>query len=64
MHNRKQGGEAMFTLEEKEYLLKLLKKQKRNLFKPTPKIHQSLTEKLEQMIRNEKVNHKELKTRL
>ncbi len=54
----------MFTLEEKEYLLKLLKKQKRNLFKPTPKIHQSLTEKLEQMIRNEKVNHKELKTRL
>lgn len=54
----------MFTLEEKEYLLKLLRKQKRTWFQSKPNFHDQLTEKLEQMIRNEKVNQKQLKNRL
>lgn len=54
----------MFTLEEKEYMLELLRKRKRNLFKATPEVHARLQDKLEQMIRNEKVNHSSLKTRL
>jgi hypothetical protein len=47
----------LFTLEEKQYLLALLKKQGRFfLFRKKPRIHDQLREKLEQMIRNEKVN--------
>ncbi len=47
----------MLTLEEKKYLLQLLKKERRlALFAKTPEIHQKLTEKLEQMIRNEEIN--------
>jgi hypothetical protein len=59
----KRGGEAMFTLEEKQYMLKLLAKEKRsNWFglKKTPAVHPKLTEKLEQMVRNELVNKKHL----
>ena len=53
----------MFSLKEKLYLLELLKKQKRkSLFRlsKTPPEHASLVEKLEQMVRNEQVNHKHL----
>ncbi len=47
----------MFTLEEKQYLLSLLKQKRRFfMFKQTPKIHNQLIEKLEQMIRNETIN--------
>lgn len=51
----------MFTLIEKIYLLKLLKK-KGGLFKRISKedraTHQQLVDKLEQMIRNEQANKK------
>ncbi|GAA3408439.1 hypothetical protein ACFFNY_13060 [Paenibacillus hodogayensis] len=52
----------MFTMEEKEYMLKLLAKERRGLFglKKTPAVHVKLKEKLEQMIRNEQVNRKHL----
>lgn len=52
----------MFTLEEKEYMLKLLAKQGRGWFglKKRPAVHGKLKEKLEQMIRNEQVNRKHL----
>ncbi|MEF3310815.1 hypothetical protein PV433_18180 [Paenibacillus sp. GYB004] len=53
----------MFTLEEKQYMLKLLAKEKRsNWFglKKPPAVHPKLTEKLEQMVRNELVNKKHL----
>ena len=50
-------GNSLFTLEEKQYLLELLRKQGHFfLFRKKPKIHDQLREKLEQMIRNEKVN--------
>lgn len=53
----------MFTYEEKKYVLSLLKKEKRKFFlkKHHPEINDRLIEKLEQMIRNEEVNNKELK---
>lgn len=55
----------MFSYEEKEYLLTLLHKEKRrSLFKRPPKLHDRLTEKLEQMLRNERVNSTHLKSRL
>lgn len=47
----------LLTLEEKEYLLELLKKEKRRAwFKKLPAEHHKLVEKLEQMVRNEKIN--------
>ncbi|HEX7055726.1 MAG TPA: hypothetical protein VF260_00840 [Bacilli bacterium] len=47
----------MLTLEEKKYLLQLLKKKRRwAIWGKTPAIHRKLIEKLEQMIRNETVN--------
>lgn len=53
----------MFTLKEKLYLLQLLKKQKRRRFfgllKRDP-LHDQIVEKLEQMVRNELVNHEHL----
>ena len=50
---------AMFTLEEKKYLLELLLSQKRRTwFRKTPAIHDRLIEKLAQMIRNEEINLK------
>lgn len=53
----------MFTLKEKLYLLQLLKEQKRKRFfsfrKKDPS-HDSLVEKLEQMVRNEQVNREQL----
>jgi hypothetical protein len=51
----------MFTYEEKEYLLKLLKKENRKiLFKAQSdkELNRKLTEKLEQMLRNERINLK------
>ncbi|MFC0560510.1 hypothetical protein [Halalkalibacter alkalisediminis] len=55
----------MFNYEEKEYLLSLLKKQKRkSFFSKKNEINSRLIEKLEQMIRNEKVNYKETKNKL
>jgi hypothetical protein len=57
------GDGWMFSMEEKEYMLKLLAKEKRRgwfgLLK-TPAVHGKLKEKLEQMIRNEQVNRKHL----
>ena len=53
----------MFTLLEKQYLLKLLKRKKRWGWLKNEKADQMdliLIEKLEQMIRNELVNHKHL----
>lgn len=51
----------MFTLEEKIYLLKVLKRAKRwRLFRKLPRQHERLIEKLEQLIRNEQVNQNEL----
>jgi hypothetical protein len=53
----------MFTLEEKQYLLKVLAKEKRRSFWPgrkLPDVHDKITEKLEQMVRNEIVNKKHL----
>lgn len=51
----------MFNLEEKKYLLRLLKKERRKIFFKRPStVHQRLVEKLEQMVRNEEVNAKEL----
>lgn len=52
----------MFSLEEKQYLLQLLAKEKRGWFglRKTPAVHRKLKEKLEQMIRNEVVNQKHL----
>jgi hypothetical protein len=53
----------MFTMEEKEYMLKLLAKEKRRgLFglRKTPPVHGKLVEKLEQMVRNERVNRNHL----
>ncbi|MCM3636000.1 hypothetical protein [Paenibacillus camelliae] len=53
----------MFTLLEKEYLLKLLKRKKRWGWLRNEKADQMdviLIEKLEQMIRNERINHKHL----
>lgn len=53
----------MFTLEEKQYLLKLLAKEKRRSLFGLRKVsasHEKLTEKLEQMVRNEVVNKKHL----
>ena len=47
----------LMSYEEKVYLLKVLKQQKRrSLFQKTPELHDRLIEKLEQMIRNEDVN--------
>lgn len=50
----------MFTLEEKQYLLKLLKKRSRLswLGQSKNEVHKKLEEKLEQMIRNEIVNRR------
>ncbi|MFD1957418.1 hypothetical protein ACFSL6_25425 [Paenibacillus thailandensis] len=53
----------MFTLKEKQYMLELLKRNKRrSLFgsRTLPPEHDKLVEKLEQMVRNEKVNGKHL----
>lgn len=53
----------MFTLEEKEYMLKLLAGAKRKGWfglRKTPPVHDKLRQKLEQMIRNEVVNRKHL----
>lgn len=53
----------MLTLNEKLYLLKLLKAEKRKSFwgfrKKDP-VHDQLVEKLEQMVRNEQVNTEHL----
>lgn len=47
----------MLTHEEKLYLLKLLARDRRKLFyRKTPELNLRLTEKLEQMIRNERIN--------
>jgi ribosomal protein L30/L7E len=46
----------LMNYEEKVYLLKLLKKNRRSLFQKTPAIHDQLIQKLEQMIRNEEIN--------
>jgi len=53
----------MFTLAEKQYLLKLLKEKKRWGWLKGQKsddLDAILIEKLEQMIRNEQINHKHL----
>ncbi|MBD2843669.1 hypothetical protein IDH44_00580 [Paenibacillus sp. IB182496] len=53
----------MFTLKEKQYLLELLQREKRRAMfgmKKKPPEHQKLVEKLEQMVRNERVNQKHL----
>lgn len=53
----------MFTSEEKQYVLQLLRKQRRRglfFWRKPPAIHAKLTEKLEQMLRNEYVNRKHL----
>lgn len=53
----------MFTLKEKQYMLDLLKRNKRrSLFgaKALPPEHEKLVEKLEQMVRNEMINSKHL----
>lgn len=53
----------MFSMEEKEYMLKLMAKEKRRSWfclRKTPSVHGKLKEKLEQMIRNELVNRKHL----
>ena len=53
----------MFTIEEKEYMLKLLAKEKRRRWfglGRTPAVHGKLKEKLEQMVRNERVNRRHL----
>jgi hypothetical protein len=60
----KEGGSlSMLTLKEKLYLLKLLKAEKRKSFwgfrKKDP-LHDQLAQKLEQMVRNEKVNKEHL----
>lgn len=57
------GGVNMFTLAEKQYLLKLLKEKKRWGWLKGQKsddLDAILIEKLEQMIRNEQINHKHL----
>lgn len=46
----------MLSLEEKKYLAKLLRAEKRRWWRKKTRIHLSLSEKLEQMIRNETVN--------
>lgn|GEM_PF-642733 len=56
-------AEAMFTLKEKQYMLKLLKQEQRRAWfrlKKAPTEHERLVEKLEQMIRNEQVNREHL----
>ena len=53
----------MFTLKEKQYMLKLLKRQNRRSllgFRKKVLVHDRLVEKLEQMVRNEQVNSKHL----
>jgi hypothetical protein len=53
----------VFTLAEKQYLLKLLKRKKRWGWLNNEKVDAMdviLIEKLEQMIRNEQINHKHL----
>ncbi|GBF75236.1 hypothetical protein PA598K_03626 [Paenibacillus sp. 598K] len=53
----------MFTLKEKQYMLKLLKQEQRRAWfrlKKAPAEHERLVEKLEQMIRNEQVNREHL----
>jgi len=53
----------MFTLKEKQYMLKLLKQEQRRAWfrlKKAPTEHERLVEKLEQMIRNEQVNREHL----
>jgi hypothetical protein len=58
------GELTMFTLKEKQYLLKLLKERSRKrlftLRKKDP-AHDRLVEKLEQMVRNEQVNAEHLR---
>lgn len=57
------GGVTMFTLAEKQYLLKLLKAKKRWGWlkrQQSDALDAILIEKLEQMIRNEQINHKHL----
>ena len=49
----------MFTFDEKKYMLSLLKKD-RKLFRKNPEVNSRLIERLEQMIRNEEVNSKDL----
>jgi hypothetical protein len=53
----------MFTYDEKKYLLSLLKKE-RKLFGKNREINNRVIEKLEQMIRNEEVNSKDLRNKL
>ncbi|WBL16572.1 hypothetical protein [Sutcliffiella sp. NC1] len=54
----------MFTFEEKKYMLSVLKKQKtKAFFRKTPEVNDRLIEKLEQMIRNEEVNERELRSK-
>lgn len=51
----------MLTLQEKLYLLQLLKENKRRRWftrKAKQELDQNLIEKLEQMVRNEQVNQK------
>jgi hypothetical protein len=55
-----EGGKTIFTLKEKIYLLKALKAMQRWSFKKKDPLHDSLVEKLEQMIRNEQVNKEHL----
>lgn len=55
----------MFTLEEKKYLLQLLKKEKRKRwFRSSSETNRRLIEKLEQMIRNEEVNARQMNRHL
>ena len=51
---------VMFTYDEKKYMLSLLKKE-RKLFGKNSEVNSRLIEKLEQMIRNEEVNSKDLR---
>jgi len=55
-----EGGKTILTLKEKIYLLKALKAMQRWSFRKKDPLHDSLVEKLEQMIRNEQVNKEHL----
>lgn len=46
----------MLTLEEKKYIVKLLKAERARWWRKKPKLHPALLEKMEQMVRNETVN--------
>ena len=60
LNNEKIWGDRLFTYDEKKYMLSLLKKE-RKPFEKNPDVNSRLIEKLEQMIRNEEVNSKDLR---